>query len=274
MNLTDVLQIAVFSDTGRVRAHNEDSTGLDLSLGLVVLADGMGGYRGGEVASAIAVTSVVQETRRQLLSLIHGEVDEESGYTFESLMVHDAITSANNLIFTTAQEESEYQGMGTTVVTGLFYDNRVSLGHVGDSRGYRYRESKLEQLTGDHTVRQELIDRGYYTPEEAARTVSSNLVTRALGIEGTVEVDIYEERVLPEDIYLLCSDGLNDLVDDETISSILEGYSADLEKTGNLLVEEANANGGDDNISVVLVRALKPFPSEQSWQSKLVDWFN
>lgn len=274
MNLKDILQIAIFSDTGRVRAHNEDSTASDLSLGLVVLADGMGGYRGGEVASAIAVTSVVQETQRQLPKLIHGEVDDDSGYTYESLMMHDAIVNANNQIFTTAQEESEYQGMGTTIVTGLFYDNRVTIGHVGDSRCYRYREGKLEQLTGDHTVRQELIDRGYYTPEEAARTVSSNLVTRALGIDGTVEVDIYEEHVLPEDIYLLCSDGLNDLVDDESISSILEGYGADLGKTGGLLVDEANANGGDDNISVVLVRALKSFAIETSWQSKLVDWFN
>ncbi|MFC1664241.1 Stp1/IreP family PP2C-type Ser/Thr phosphatase [Pseudomonadota bacterium] len=274
MNLKEVLQVAVISDTGRVRAHNEDSTGSDLDLGLVVLADGMGGYRGGEVASAIAVTSIVQETRKQLLTLIPGEVDGESGYTFESLMVRDAIIGANNLILTTAQEENEYQGMGTTLVAGLFYDDRVSIGHVGDSRCYRYREGRLEQLTGDHTVRQELIDRGFYTPEEAARTVSSNLVTRALGIDVTVDVDIYEESVLPEDIYLLCSDGLNDLVEDETISAIIEGFGADLEKTANLLVKEANANGGNDNISVVLVRPTKPFPIDKTWQSKLVDWFN
>jgi protein phosphatase len=144
--------------------------------------------------------------------------------------------------------------MGTTIVTGLLHGDKLSIGYVGDSRMYRLRSNKLQQVTKDHSLIQELIDRGLYTPEEAQAKMPKNLVTRALGLDTKVEVDVMEEQVLPGDIYLLCSDGLNDMVNDEEIHLTLSKYSANLVQAANALVQLANSKGGKDNISVVLVQ--------------------
>ena len=273
MGLEDCIQIHQLSDTGLVRTHNEDSTAFDARLGLAILADGMGGYRGGEVASAVAVTCVVQHVSKNLAQIDNGGIDQDSGLRDESLLISDAVKLANDEIFTMARDNPEYQGMGTTAVSLLFYDNQVSIAHVGDSRAYRLRSGNLEQLTNDHTVRQELIDKGYYTPEEADRTVSRNLVTRAVGIDVTVEVDLCEEMVLPGDIYLLCSDGLNDMIGDEAISELLK-TDDDLETIAGALVNRANNMGGLDNITVLLVRILDSFSANKRWSDRIVDWFN
>ena len=276
MTLRGKLEITGLSDVGQKRSHNEDSIGSDAGLGLAVLADGMGGYKAGEVASAIAVNVVMENIRKGLAKQPPGELDEESGYTKGSLIVREAVGVANETIFQTAQSQPQCQGMGTTLVAVLFYDDRVTVAHVGDSRLYRFREGELEQVTVDHSLLQELVDKGFYTREEAKHSVQKNLVTRAMGVEPTVIADIQEEAVLPGDTYLMCSDGLSDLVEDGDIHLTLSKYNANLEQAAQQLIQLANQNGGTDNISVILARTLRPFPAKTrtNWYSKVFDWFS
>ena len=257
MSLSDKLEIVNLSDTGRRRPHNEDSTLSDLEQGLVVLADGMGGYKAGEVASAIAVTSTHKDILTGLKNIKPGQVDKNTGLHAESDIVKNAVIIANSNIYGSAQADPECQGMGTTIVVALFHAGIVTIAHVGDSRLYRKRANNFEQITKDHSLIQELIDRGLYTPEEAHAKTPKNLVTRALGIEDKVEVDVMEVAVEAGDIFLLCSDGLNDMVDDEEIHLTLSKYSVNLGEAGQAVVDLANAKGGKDNISVVLIRALE-----------------
>lgn len=273
MSLAEALDIVGISDTGRIRDHNEDSFANDSSLGLVVLADGMGGYRAGEVASAVAVTQVFCDTRDSLLTLVPGQVDRESGLRYESLIVRDAIHQANSEVYAAAQEKREYSGMGTTVVAALFYDNRLTCAHVGDSRMYALRDSKLEQLTVDHTVVQEFIQTGMYSEAEAKASFSSNLVTRALGAEPAIEVDIHERTVKPGDLYLLCSDGLTNMVNEAKITKALL-KNQDLDACAKRLAQLANRGGGEDNISIVLIKINCEFKAEENWQTQMLDWFN
>ncbi|MDJ0956455.1 MAG: Stp1/IreP family PP2C-type Ser/Thr phosphatase [Arenicellales bacterium] len=273
MNVGEALEIVGVSDTGRVRDHNEDSYASDQALGLIVLADGMGGYRAGEVASAVAVTRVFRDTRDGLISLIPGQVDQESGLRYESLVVQDAIQRANSEVYSVAREHSEYNGMGTTVVTALFYDNHLTCAHVGDSRMYLYRDDRMEQLTVDHTVVQEFIQTGMYSETEAKASFGSNLVTRALGVEEQIDVDIYEQEVSPGDLYLICSDGLTNMVNESKIAKVLSKQQ-DLDTYAKRLTQLANKGGGEDNISIVLVKVNSPFKAEEDWQHQMLDWFN
>lgn len=272
MNLKGKVEVVGLSDTGRVRTHNEDSIGEDMEIGAVVLADGMGGYKGGEVASAIAVNTIMEELRKRIPPLTPGEIDEATGYTRESIAVRDAIVKANETIYQTAQSQPQYQGMGTTVVVLIFYDNRITFAHVGDSRMYRLRNDQLEQITVDHTLLQELVDRGFYSQEEAKQSLNKNLVTRALGIEPSVAVDLQEDVTFPGDIYLLCSDGLNDMVEDEEIYLTLKEFGANLEEAAKRLVDLANEHGGKDNVSVILARPMKEFHARKHWYDRVVDW--
>ena len=255
-----IIEVANVSDTGQKRPHNEDSAVTDSDLGLAVVADGMGGYKAGEVASAIAAQLILDEVRDGIArtGTRGNEVDQDSGLTRASLVIRSAVSRANAEVFRTAQEVSQCQGMGTTVVVVFYHGDKVSIAHVGDSRVYRLRGDEFKQITRDHSLIQELIDRGFFTPEEAAENTPKNLVTRALGIEQTVEVDVQEQDLLPGEIYLLCSDGLNDMVDDEEIHLTLSKYSANLVLAATELVRKANEKGGKDNISVVLVRPQKP----------------
>jgi serine/threonine protein phosphatase PrpC len=173
--------------------------------------------------------------------------------------VYDAVQLANNAIFEMARVRPECAGMGSTLVIAIFYDDKICIGHVGDSRLYRYRAGALEQITEDHSVIQELVSRGLLTLEEAKVTVGKNLVTRALGVEPTVEPDVEEQSVAESDIYLICSDGLNDMMTDTDIQNILAEHSADLQQAADQLVANANERGGADNVSVILVRANKKF---------------
>jgi len=212
MDLSTKLEIVNQSDVGRKRPHNEDSTITDGRNGLVILADGMGGYKAGEVASALAVTNILYGVTQGLKKIKKGQTDENTGFCNESLVIRESVVQTNADIYNTAKEDPQCQGMGTTIVVGLFHNNILSIAHVGDSRLYLLRNNYLQQVTKDHSLIQELIDRGLYTSEEAHANTPKNLVTRAMGIEANVEVDLVEERVLPGDIYLLCSDGLNDMV--------------------------------------------------------------
>ena len=274
MNLQKKITIEGMTDTGIVRSKNEDAIGYDSALGLVVLADGMGGHRGGEIASSLTVDTVINLLQQNLPQITPGEVDEASGFSKESICIQDAVVAANEMIYKTAQANPEHKGMGTTIVVLQFYNNSFSLAHIGDSRCYRLRNDKLEQITKDHSLLQELIDRGFYTPEEARNSMNKNLVTRALGIDPVVVPDIQEDIVLKNDIYLLCSDGLTDLVEDEDIYLTIKQFSANLEEGAKQLITKANQNGGKDNISVMLCRVDDDFSPQQGWFKKFAAWFD
>jgi PPM family protein phosphatase len=270
VDLSSKIEFVNVSDTGMKRPHNEDSTVTDPTMGLAVVADGMGGYKAGEVASAIAAKAILDIVRGDIQAAREKVRDPESELSVEAALVRDSITNANRHIFKTATEVPQCHGMGTTVVVVLFYNNMATIAHVGDSRVYRLRDGDLAQITNDHSLVQELIDRGFFTPEEAEANTPKNLVTRALGIDQTVEVDIQEEATRPGDIYLLCSDGLNDMVDDEEIRLTLSKYSANLVEAAHELVRLANESGGKDNISVVLARPRAPFPAKVGIFSRIM----
>jgi len=274
MNLKDRITIAAMTDTGLVRRKNEDSIGYDSALGLVVLADGMGGHRGGEIASSMTVDTVIDLLQQQLPQIKQGQTDSKSGYSLESICIQEAIESANDLVFKAADANPKHSGMGTTIIVLLFHSNALSLVHIGDSRCYRLRTDTFEQLSKDHSLLQELVDRGFYTREEARNSQNKNLVTRALGIDPLVIADIQEDIVLKNDIYLLCSDGLSDYVEDEYIYLTIKRFSDNLEDAAKQLITKANQNGGKDNISVMLCRIDENFSSEKSWLDKIVARFD
>ena len=249
------------TDTGRVRDHNEDSIGAIHEIGLWVVADGMGGYNAGEVASGIAVKTILDLVREACQREDRGDVESDLGFMRQTIVLRDAVLRANKIINQTAQSQPQCEGMGTTLVACLFYDNRLSIAHVGDSRLYRMRNNRFEQITMDHSLLQELVDRGFYSPEEAQRSTNRNYVTRALGVEGNVEVEIQEVEVEKGDYYLLCSDGLPDMVEDEDIHLTISTFDSNIDTIGEQLVRLTNDNGGRDNVSVILVRVMQAFPA-------------
>ncbi|HEV8442385.1 MAG TPA: Stp1/IreP family PP2C-type Ser/Thr phosphatase [Steroidobacteraceae bacterium] len=262
------------TDTGRVREHNEDTIATDPDVGLLVLADGMGGYNAGEVASGIAVKTITNLVREGLMREDLAAIDRGTGLSRPSIVLRDAITRANKIIYQTARSQAECEGMGTTVVAALFYDNRISIAHVGDSRLYRQRGSQIAQVTMDHSLLQELVDRGFYSPEEAQRAANKNYVTRALGVEPQVEVEVQEHPVDKGDIFILCSDGLSDMVEDEDIRLTISTFGANLDTVAKQLIQLANENGGRDNVSVVLAQANEAFPASRGVMDKLLGWFS
>jgi serine/threonine protein phosphatase PrpC len=273
MSLLASLELAKATHTGMVRSHNEDSITTDPEIGLAVLADGMGGYNAGEVASGIATALISSETREALVRQAAHEVDKTTGAPAAALLLRQIIAKANTSIFHSANSQPQYAGMGTTLVVALFCNNQVTLAHIGDSRCYRYRAGKLEQITRDHSLLQEQIDSGLLTKEAAKRSQNKNLVTRALGIEPAVEAEIHSYSAKEGDIYLICSDGLNDMVEDEDIEMTLEALGTNLQLAANQLVQMANDNGGRDNISVILIKVKKDFPADEGLLAKLFSWF-
>jgi protein phosphatase len=273
MNLAKALDIASATHTGMVRSHNEDAISSDGEVGLAVLADGMGGYNAGEVASGIAVALITSEMRQAIAKTGLHSLDQADGDLQAIRLLKGIVAKANTSIYQSASSQPQYAGMGTTLVVALFRDNRVSVAHIGDSRLYRLREEKLEQVTRDHSLLQEQIDSGMITKEAARRSQNKNLVTRALGIEPEVETEIHTYDVRPGDLYLLCSDGLNDMVEDEDIELTLNAMGSNLPLAANQLVQMANDNGGRDNVSVVLVRVNRDFPAAETWLGKVLSWF-
>lgn len=269
MDMRPVLEISGLTDRGKVRSHNEDNIATDNQVGFVILADGMGGYKAGEVASGIAVTMLTAGLKAALGA---GLSAQQPG-----LLVKSEIEKTNNAIYQTAQSQPQFSGMGTTLVCALFHDNRITVAHVGDSRLYRYRQkvteqAQFEQITRDHSLLQEQIDRGMISRENARLSSNKNLVTRALGIDPLVDVEVQEHEALPGDVYLLCSDGLNDMVGDEEIQLTLSVLGSNLERAAQQLVQMANDRGGRDNISVILVRILRNFPANRGFFSGLSVW--
>jgi protein phosphatase len=260
------LLITGLTDPGRMREQNEDSIAMTPEAGLVVVADGMGGHRAGEVASRLAVEAI----QRHIVDTLT-EAETGGNGSIEVALVRDAIQRANQAIYAHARENPEYAGMGSTVVVTLFYGDKLCVGHVGDSRLYRFRDTILEQITEDHSVVQELVNRGLVTAEEARQSISKNLVTRALGVDPDVEADISEHDVYDDDVYLLCSDGLNDVLADGDIEMMLTEHGRNIEITARQMVDTANERGGPDNISVILVRAHRGFARNPEALRKLRD---
>ncbi len=266
MNLLDALDVAVCSDPGVIRSHNEDAVFADAGLGIAILADGMGGYNAGEVASGMATTLLSTSFSR----LLTGPGADEEVLAHPEQLINDEICGTNAAIFNASQSQPQYSGMGTTLVFAWFLDNRLYLAHVGDSRVYRWRAEDLRQLTKDHSLLQEQIDSGMISLEEARFSANKNLVTRALGIEPEVDVEIGVHDVLPGDLLLLCSDGLNDMLDDDEIAEVLLDHDRDLALAATQLVERANENGGRDNVSVILVRVQGDYAAPSGWWQKLL----
>ena len=273
MSLRGKIKFAEITDTGMVREHNEDAIGSNNDIGLMVLADGMGGYNAGEVASGIAVQTITDLAAEGASREERNEQDSVTGFMRQTIVLRDAITRANKIIFQTAQSQTHCEGMGTTLVAAMFFDNKISIAHVGDSRAYRLRNNQFEQLTMDHSLLQELVDRGFYSEEEAQRSTNRNYVTRALGVEPTVEVEIQEYEVLPDDVYLLCSDGLPDMVEDEDIHLTISTFNDSLDVVGQQLVQLTNDNGGRDNVSVMLAQVDEPFAAKTGLLAKLGNLF-
>lgn len=273
MDIKDALEIVSQTNPGMVRSHNEDSVTYDAASGLVVLADGMGGYNAGEVASGIAVSVLVTEVGHILQTARPDEKDAFSGEDIAVVVLRDNVQKANASIFHAAQSQPQYAGMGTTIVTALFYDNRVAVAHVGDSRMYRLRGEVFETITRDHSLLQEQIDSGMITKAEARTSKNKNLVTRAVGIDSEVDVEVHIHDVQAEDVYLLCSDGLNDMVPDDEIGSTLQMLQANLSLAASQLIQMANDNGGRDNVSVILVKVKGDFATPRGWMAKLLSWF-
>jgi protein phosphatase len=243
------IELCAAVDPGRARSNNEDSVAIDASVSLAVLADGMGGYNAGEVASNMATTFIRAELGRWLREASSQASDAEVKRAMDI-----CVDNANRAIFNAANANPQYAGMGTTLVVAVFRDSRLLLGHVGDSRCYRLRAGRLQQITRDHSLLQEQIDAGLITPEQAAFSINKNLVTRAVGVEDTVMLEIHQHDVLPDDAYLLCSDGLSDMLPDIAIGQLLLQHES-LDEANRALIAAANDAGGKDNISVVLARA-------------------
>jgi len=269
MTLSQSLQSASLTDPGRVRDHNEDCIESRPDIGLYVLADGMGGYNAGEVASGMA-TSLISDGLQETWNPRESErLGRDQAKADTERLIAEQIARANNAIFTTSQNNPECAGMGTTLVVTLFFDNFMTVAHIGDSRLYRLRGDAMEQVTRDHSLLQEQLDSGLITPEEAKLSQNKNLVTRALGIDPTVEPEIHVYETQVGDSYLLCSDGLSDMVEDEEIRLTLITLRSNPNLTVQQLVQAANDNGGRDNISAVLIRVAEPFGVPRGWVARL-----
>jgi len=273
MNIQQAIEIVSKTDCGKVRSHNEDSLSYDTASGLAVLADGMGGYNAGEIASNIAITVISSQVKHHQ-GIMRPEKTTLNTEDVGEMILRESVQKANTEILNASRRQAQYAGMGTTVVSTLFYDNRMAVAHVGDSRVYRLRADTFESITHDHSLLQQQIDAGLLSQEEARFSRIKNLLTRAIGIENEVEVETRTHPVNVGDIYLLCSDGLNTMVDDELIGSVLISMQSNLHAAAERLIQLANDNGGQDNVSVILIKINADFAAPVSRLKKLLRWLN
>lgn len=243
---------SIKTDTGRVRSNNEDAfyfpQGKNDSPPLFIVADGMGGHQGGEIASQIAVEEVSSYITSNFSSnnLCKNQL---------KTLLKTSLERANKKIFDLSRENPDWAGMGTTLTLALFWDRVLYIGHVGDSRAYRIRNNHIEQLTTDHSLVQELVEQGRLTKEEIKTHPMKNVITRAIGTDEDLEPDFLEFNLEDDDIIILCSDGLSNLIDDENIKSIVCNFSP--EESTEKLIEKANILGGEDNITVGVIKVGK-----------------
>jgi PPM family protein phosphatase len=242
------------TDTGYVRTNNEDCFALDPARGIAVLADGMGGQRAGEIASACAVQTLVAHLQAAVkpVRTVTASAEDDLAATMRG-----AFVAANRAVRERATDDIACQGMGTTLVAALVQHGRCIVGHLGDSRAYRFRDGRLQRLTADHSVVQELIEAGVLSEADARHAPNRHLVTRAIGIDGDADCDLHVGRMLAGDFLLLCSDGLTDLLDDEAIAAHCTTAMRARRRAKALgrlvddLVAAALAGGGTDNVTVV-----------------------
>ncbi len=252
------IEYAGLTHVGMKRNHNEDNFLLVPEANLFIVADGMGGHSSGEIASKIAVDEVAEFFRMT-------ERDEEATWpykmnrqrNYDENRLATAVMLANQRIFQAALDDAKYKGMGTTIVTTFFRNGSTYVGHVGDSRVYRFRAGVLEQITEDHSLLNDYIKAKKLTPEEIENFPHKNVIVRALGMKDTVQVDVAKQAPEDGDVFLLCSDGLSGMVPDPQMTEILKGAGDDLDLATQRLIEAANAAGGADNITVVLARYRK-----------------
>lgn len=265
-----ILEAVGLSDVGSVRQYNEDCIVVDAERGLMLLADGMGGHRAGEVASRMAIES--------LLNALHDQValfsPDDDPVSLQPA-VERSIIRANDEIFAAAHSNPNWHGMGTTLAVTVFHGRRVTLAHVGDSRIYRLRFNRLQLLTRDDSLLRDQVELGLIAAADAGGSHNRNLVTRAVGIEAQVKPHLREGEILAGDLYLLCSDGLNDLVEDDDIELIMNSLKVNLPLAVHHLVQAAKDNGGHDNVSAILVRLREAAPADTSrgWFGRLLAWF-
>jgi PPM family protein phosphatase len=238
----DVMEVAALTDVGRVRSANEDAYGLCAEAGFFVVCDGMGGAAAGEVASNTAATTAIEALRNT------------SDQDDPRKLLEETIAAANLLVFTRSEREPALHGMGTTLVSLLVRDGRAYVAHVGDSRCYLFREGRLERQTQDHSLVDEQVRLGQMTPAEAEQSPFRNVITRAIGTRSTVVSDIGEVPTQPGDIFLLCSDGLTRELSDQRLAELLSAEQEDMQTLCSRLISEANAAGGHDNITCLLVK--------------------
>ena len=266
------LQIAAKTDTGLVRAHNEDSIALSPDCGLAILADGMGGYNAGEVASSIATSTLKESVEHQIQ--LHGWNARANLSKYIQHLLVGSVERANNAILDAARTEPQFSGMGTTVVAAFFHHDKMTVAHVGDSRLYRLRRGVLTLLTRDHSLLQEQIDAGMIDAEMARFSPNRNLITRAVGVDYTINVEIHDHQTQVGDTYLLCSDGLSDMLSMQEIAEILNKTASDLELTCDALVARANRNGGRDNTSVILITVQSSEMSTAKLPKRALNWIS
>jgi protein phosphatase len=258
------LKIVTRTDPGRVRALNEDRLAVDSELGLVVLADGMGAQAAGSLAAELAVRTMSVEVARALRNREKIAAADEN-YAV-AMALREGASKANRMIQAKAQSEQRYREIGTTLIAALFHGGSVTVAHVGDSRLYRLRNGGLQLMTRDHSLLQQQLASAAVTTEAARFSHNRHLVSRALGVSAEAHLDVKTEEVAPGDVYLLCSDGLND-VDDSDIELVLSSLRGNLELAASQLVMIARDMGGHDNISLILV--AKDVPA-QSWLAGLM----
>lgn len=235
------IEYGVLSDQGMVRTSNEDSYIADSGSRIFLVADGMGGHAAGEIASRIAASTV-----QEVLSAKTPDADIKD-------RVYFAVQQANARVYETQRTESEYRGMGTTLTVLAFQENRYCLAHVGDSRAYLFRDNNLTQLTRDHSLVWPLFENGIMSKDEIARQPQKHLITRSIGTHADVEVDLQENATVEGDIFLLCSDGLTDVLTDDAIQQIMEEAGKKPQEISQALIQAANMGGGPDNITTVVV---------------------
>lgn len=260
--MTLSVEVAGKSDVGCVRENNEDNFGYDSGCGIYVVCDGMGGEAAGEVASQLAVDTVLNYFRHARERGAQGS-PLPPGLSGRAQALGEAIRSANAAIRRAAAQHLGHAGMGCTIVATLVENDSFSIGHVGDSRVYRLRRGAIEQLTRDHSLVMEQVRRGILTPQQAQQSEMQNIILRALGPEENVEIDLDDVTAEPGDILLLCSDGLTRHLGDPQILDIIQGASS-VAAAADRLVEAARQAGGSDNITVLLLR-FQQLP----WHKKL-----
>ena len=254
------------SDAGSVRQFNEDRIVLAPEIGVVALADGMGGHRAGEIASHMAADLVVDSMRTYF-------ADGGATATQHSplLALDKSINQANRQIFDAARASRSREGMGTTLAVAAFHGRGVTIAHVGDSRIYRLRAGKLALLTRDDSLLRQQVETGLIGASDVADSHNRAYVTQALGVADAVDAHPRDVDLLPGDLFLLCSDGLNDLVDDDDIELVVHSLSGNLALAAQVLVQTAKDNGGYDNVSVILARPDARARAGGGWLGRLVD---